>query len=425
MVFENSEKLFEWSKNYLVGGVNSPARAYDPHPIFMEKAKGSKIYDVDGNKYTDYSLAFGPQILGHAHKEVQEKAKEALETGWALGTATQAEVKLAKKIIDRFNSIDKLRIVNTGTEATMSAIRLARGYTGRDKIVKFDGGYHGSHDSVLVKAGSGASTHGAPDSPGVPKNLAKHTIVVPWNDKEAVRNVFEEEGENIAAIISEPIFGNTGCIPPRNNFIKFLREITRDHDSLLILDEVITGFRVSTGGAQEIYDVEADLTTLGKITGGGFPIGIFGGKKEIMNEVSPEGDVYQAGTFSGNPLTVAGGLATIEVIEEEDVIEKADEKGEKLRELLKKETENLDTTIQGTSSMFSLFLTEQEEIRNYQDVKQCDFEKYQKMHRELAKEGVYFPPSQYEVAFLSYKHSDKEIEETAYTIKNVLENLDE
>ncbi|PTD93703.1 glutamate-1-semialdehyde-2,1-aminomutase [archaeon SCG-AAA382B04] len=423
MSFENSKDLFEWSKKYLVGGVNSPARAYDPFPIFMKKAKGSKIYDKDGNEYLDYSLAFGPQILGHTHPEVKEKAKEALEKGWALGTATEAEGKLAKKITNQFSSIDKLRIVNTGTEATMSAIRLARGYTDKDKIIKFDGGYHGSHDSVLVKAGSGASTHGAPDSPGVPADLAKHTIVVPWNDKEAIKEVFKKEGENIAALISEPIFGNTGCIPPKNNFIKFLRDITEENNSLLILDEVITGFRVARGGAQEIFDVEADITTLGKIAGGGFPIGIFGGKEKIMSELSPQGEVYQAGTFSGNPLTVAGGLATLEVQEKQNVIPKANKNGEKIRKMLKEETKELDTTIQGTSSMFSLFLTQKDEVLNYSDVQESDFEKYQKMHRELAKKGIYFPPSQYEVAFLSYKHTDEEIKQTVSKIKTVLENL--
>lgn len=423
MSFENSEDLFEWSKKYLVGGVNSPARAYDPFPIFMKKAEGSKIYDVDGNEYIDYSLAFGPQILGHAHPEVKKKAKKALEEGWALGTATEAEAKLAKKIINRFSSIDRLRIVNTGTESTMSAIRLARGFTGKDKIIKFDGGYHGSHDSVLVKAGSGASTHGAPDSPGVPKDLAKHTIVVPWNNKEAVEEAFNKEGDNIAAIISEPIFGNTGCIPPKNDFIEFLREITKENNSILILDEVITGFRVSRGGAQELFDVEADLTTLGKIAGGGFPIGVFGGKEEIMSELSPEGDVYQAGTFSGNPLTVAGGLATLEVQENENVIKKANQKGKKLRKLLKEKTSEFESKVQGISSMFSLFLTEKDEVLNYSDVQKSDFKKYQKMHRELAKKGIYFPPSQYEVAFLSYKHSDEEIQKTVEKIKETLESL--
>ncbi len=417
MEFKNSENLFKWSKNYLVGGVNSPARAYEPFPIFMERAEGSKLCDVDGNKYIDYSLAFGPQILGHAHPRVKEKAKEAIENGWALGTATQPEGELAKRIINKFSSIDKLRIVNTGTEATMSAIRLARGYTDKDKIIKFNGGYHGAHDSVLVKAGSGASTHGAPDSPGVPKDLAKNTIVVPWNDKDAVEEVFEKEGEDIAGIISEPIFGNTGCIPPKNNFLQFLRDITNENNSLLILDEVITGFRVSMSGAQEFYGIEPDLTTLGKIAGGGFPIGIFGGKKEIMSELSPEGDVYQAGTFSGNPLTVAGGLATLDILEEEN------KRGKEMRQLLREETQEFNTRIQGVSSMFSLFLTKKDKIENYSDVQKSDFEKYQKMHRELAKKGVYFPPSQYEVAFLSYKHTGEEIKQTVSKIKSVLEKI--
>ncbi|OKY79126.1 MAG: Glutamate-1-semialdehyde aminotransferase HemL [Candidatus Methanohalarchaeum thermophilum] len=421
--FNESKELFKEAKRYLAGGVNSPARAYDPFPIFMEKAEGTKIYSTKGKKFIDYSLAFGPQIVGHKHPKVKEKVLDQIEKGWAFGTSTELETKVAKKIVNRYNSIDKIRTVNTGTEATMTAIRLARGYTGRDKIVKFEGGYHGSHDSVLVKAGSGASTHGAPDSPGVPKDLAKETIVAPWNNKEKIKEIFKKEGDNIAAIIAEPIFGNAGCIPPSDGFLDLLRDLTKENDSLLILDEVITGFRVSKSGAQGYFDIDPDITTLGKIAGGGFPIGILGGHEEVMSEVSPEGDVYQAGTFSGNPVTMAGSLATLEVLEEENVIEEANENGEKIRAKLRQELNEYPTLVQGISSMFSFFLTNQETVRSYNDVQECDFDLYEKFHRELAKKGTYFPPSQYEISFVSHKHTEEEIDQTVDSIKKVLEKI--
>ncbi|WGI17615.1 glutamate-1-semialdehyde 2,1-aminomutase [Methanonatronarchaeum sp. AMET-Sl] len=420
--FKRSRELFDRSKDVLVGGVNSPARSYSPFPIFMEDAEGSKIYDVDGNEYIDYSLAFGPQIFGHKHPKIKQAVERQLERGWAYGTSTEGEVELAEMVVDCFDSIDKVRTVNTGTEATMSAIRLARGYTGRDQVVKFTGGFHGAHDSVLVEAGSGASTHGAPDSPGVPKDLAEKTSVLPWNDHEAVKELFEEIGGEIAGVISEPVFGNAGCIPPKNGFLELLRDLTHDNDSLLIFDEVITGFRVSMGGAQEKFDIKPDLTTLGKIVGGGFPIGMFGGDSEIMSHLSPEGDVYQAGTFSGNPVTTTASIQALKTLDNDNVIEKANKKGNKIRERLRGELDGYPVRIQGLSSMFSIFLREQE-VNDYDDIVECDFEKYNELHRELARMGVYLPPSQYEICFISYVHSDQEIDETVHKIAMALEKV--
>lgn len=416
---DRSRELFEEAQKHLVGGVNSPARSYEPHPIFMERGEGSKIYDVDGNEYVDYSLAFGPMILGHAHPTVVERVRERVGDGWALGTATEGETELARRVEGHFPSMDRLRIVNTGTEATMSAIRLARGYTGRDKVLKFNGGFHGAHDSVLVKAGSGAATHGAPDSPGVPVDLAKHTVVAEWNDESSVRRAFGEHGDDIACVITEPVFGNYGCIPPEDGFLKFLREITEDFWSLLIFDEVITGFRVSTGGAQERFGVTPDLTTLGKVAGGGFPVGMFGGRGEIMEDLSPSGDVYQAGTFSGNPVTVEGALATLDVLDEENAVELAAEKGGYLRNALSEELEGQEAHVQGVASMFSLLLRDGPAV-NKADVDGCDTGRYDRLHLELAKRNVYFPPSQYETVFVSAAHGEEELRETAEAVSRAL-----
>ncbi|RZN63311.1 glutamate-1-semialdehyde 2,1-aminomutase [Methanonatronarchaeum sp. AMET6-2] len=420
--FRRSKELFMRSQDCLVGGVNSPARSYSPFPIFMEDSEGSKIYDVDGNEFIDYSLAFGPQIFGHRHPRIKQAVERQLERGWAFGTSTEKEIELAELVSRHYPSIDKLRVVNTGTEATMSAIRLARGYTGRDKIVKFEGGFHGAHDSVLVQAGSGASTHGAPDSPGVPRELAEKTIVLPWNDKERIKGVFEEIGGEIACVIAEPVFGNAGCIPPKNGFLELIRDLTREYGSLFVLDEVITGYRVSMGGAQELFGLEPDLTTLGKIAGGGYPIGMFGGQQEIMNHLSPEGDVYQAGTFSGNPVTTAASVEAIKLLEDDNVIEKANNKGREIRSKLSEAVSGLPVNIQGLSSMFSIFLTDQE-VMDYSDIQKCDFEAYTEFHREMAKNGVYLPPSQYELCFISYVHSEEEIENTADVVGEVLEKV--
>lgn len=339
--------------------------------------------------------------------------------GWALGTATEGETELARRVEGHFPSMDRLRIVNTGTEATMSAIRLARGYTGRDKVLKFNGGFHGAHDSVLVKAGSGAATHGAPDSPGVPVDLAKHTVVAEWNDESSVRRAFGEHGDDIACVITEPVFGNYGCIPPEDGFLKFLREITEDFWSLLIFDEVITGFRVSTGGAQERFGVTPDLTTLGKVAGGGFPVGMFGGRGEIMEDLSPSGDVYQAGTFSGNPVTVEGALATLDVLDEENAVELAAEKGGYLRNALSEELEGQEAHVQGVASMFSLLLRDGPAV-NKADVDGCDTGRYDRLHLEMAKRDVYFPPSQYETVFVSAAHGEEELRETAEAVSRAL-----
>lgn len=416
---EKSRELFEEAKEHLVGGVNSPARSYEPYPIFMERAEGSRIYDVEGEEYLDYSLAFGPMLLGHAHPDVVERVVERIRDGWALGTSTRGEVELAERVKGFFPSIDRVRMVNTGTEATMSAVRLARGFTGRDKVLKFDGGFHGAHDSVLVKAGSGAATHGAPDSPGVPRELAEHTIVIDWNDESSVRRAFGEHGDDIACVIAEPIFGNYGCIPPKEGFLEFLRDITEDFWSLLVFDEVITGFRVSTGGAQELYDVEPDLTTLGKVAGGGFPIGMFGGRADVMDDLSPSGDVYQAGTFSGNPVTVAGALSTLEVLEREGAVERAAEKGRYLRGSLEDELGDRGVHVQGVASMFSL-LTKSGPAVDKGDIDECDLEMYDELQLQLAKRGVYFPPSQYETVFVSSAHTEEELDETVEAVSGAL-----
>lgn len=413
-----SEKLFEESKKYLPGGVDSPVRAYKPYPFFAERAFGSHIYDVDGNDYIDYCLAYGPLVLGHAHPLVVEAVVEQLEMGSAYGVPTEKEVELSKLVIEKVPCADMVRFVNSGTEATMSAIRLARAYTGRKKIVKFEGSYHGAHDYVLVKSGSGAM--GLPDSPGVPEETTKNTILIPFNDTQAVNELIDKQKEEIAAIIIEPVMGNIGCIPPKDGYLKFLRQITSENNIVLIFDEVITGFRLAEGGAQEYFGISPDLVTLGKIVGGGFPMGALSGKKEYMEMIAPSGNVYQAGTFNGNPISVTAGLATLKQLDNQ-FYNQSNTKGDYLRQGIQNVLEELglDLRVAGLSSMFQLYFTDKDVI-NYKDAKSADTEKFNQYFHKLLNVGVFIPPSQFECCFISLVHGEEELEHTLEAIEQAL-----
>ena len=422
----NSKKLFELASRYMPGGVSSPVRAYKPYPFFTASAKGSRIYDVDGREYIDYCLAYGPLVLGHGNEEVKEAVSEQLEKGWLYGTPHETEIELAKKITNNYPSIEMVRFVNTGSEATMAAIRLARGFTGRDKIVKIEGGFHGAHDSMLVKAGSGATTFGIPDSEGVSKDIVKNTLQIPFNDARALTDTLEKNSGEVAAVIIEPVMGNVGPIPPEEGYLSEVRKLTAENDVLLILDEVITGFRLALGGAQEFYGVDADLTTLGKIVGGGFPIGMFGGRKELMELVAPSGAVYQAGTFSGNPVSVTAGLKTIEIIEREQVPQRINKLGERmqaaLRELLR--DSGVEGCVSGVGSMFKVFFSPSgKEVRNYADALSCDKDKYMRFFHSMLSSGIFLPPSQFETNFVSFAHTDEDIERTIEAYRDNLEQV--
>ena len=419
-----SEKLFELAKGYMPGGVSSPVRAYEPYPFYTARAKGSKIYDVEGKEYIDYCLAYGPLVLGHGNEEVKRAVVDQLEKGWLYGTPHEKEIALAKKIISHYPSVKMVRFVNTGSEATMAAIRLARGFTGRDKIVKIEGGFHGAHDGVLVKAGSGAITFGIPDSKGIPKDSVKNTLQIPFNDAEALTTVLENN--SVAAIILEPVMGNVGPIAPAANYLSEVRRITKENDVLLILDEVITGFRLALGGAQEYYGVDADLTVLGKIVGGGFPIGMFGGKREIMALVAPSGAVYQAGTFSGNPVSVTAGLKTIEILERDSVPERINELGATMRSVLSELVRDSDVEgcVSGVGSMFKVFFSPGGvAVKNYADALGCDKAKYMRLFHKMLSSGVFLPPSQFETNFVSFAHSDEDIERTLEAYKVNINDL--
>lgn len=413
-MYEKSYEEYQRACNLLPGGVNSPARAFSSvkeNPLFIEKAKGSKIYDIDGNEYIDFIGSWGPMLFGHNKAEIVEAVKNQLEKGTSYGAPTVIETEMAEEIVKLIPSIDRVRMVNSGTEATMSAIRLARGYTDRDKIIKFNGCYHGHGDSFLIKAGSGQATLGLPDSPGVPAELARLTISLPYNDKEAIKEVFAEEGDEIAAVILEPVAANMGVVPPAEGYLEFLREITDEHGSLLIFDEVITGFRMASGGAQGYYGVEADLTCLGKIIGGGLPVGAYGGKKVIMDEVAPSGPVYQAGTLSGNPLAMAAGLEMMKLIQEPGVYvelkEKADYLAAGLREIA--EESSLKLSVNQAGTLVSLYFTD-EEVINYETAKTSDTDMYADYFQEMLKEGIYLAPSQYEAIFLSMAHEKADLD---------------
>ncbi|MDY6866091.1 MAG: glutamate-1-semialdehyde 2,1-aminomutase [Halobacteriota archaeon] len=406
----NSEELHNEAKRLIPGGVSSPVRAYKPYPVYIKSGSGSKIRDVDGKEYIDYCMGFGPLILGHANPTIISKVKEEMDGGVLFGAPIEQEITLAKKITSHF-PMDMVRFVNTGTEATMSALRLARGYTKRDKIIKIEGAFHGAHDAVLAKAGSGAAT--IPSSPGVPDDFTKNTILVPYNDLDAVESAIKESKDEIAALILEPIMGNVGVVLPKDDYLESLREITASNDILLIFDEVITGFRIGIGGVQSRYGIVPDLTTLGKIVGGGFPIGIFGGRADIMERVAPNGDVYQAGTFSGNPISLTAGIATIDILEKENVYESIDAMGESIRKGLNEVVSDLglDYVVSGIGSMFQIFFTGGE-VKDYNDVKRSDLDSFMNMFRSMLKNGVFLPPSQFETNFVSYAHTSGDVEET-------------
>ena len=411
-----SEDLFNRAQQLIPGGVNSPVRAFRAvgrAPLFIREASGASITDVDGNSYIDYVGSWGPMILGHAHPVVIEAIREAAGRGTSYGAPTELEVELAGEIISAFPSIERVRLTSSGTEAAMSAIRLARGFTGRDGIVKFEGCYHGHSDSLLVKAGSGLATFGTPDSAGVPADLARHTIVVPYNDPESLAKTFDEQESEIACVIIEPVAGNMGCVPPRSGYLEAVREITARHGALLIFDEVITGFRVAYGGAQQLYGVKPDLTCLGKIIGGGLPVGAFGGRADVMDKLAPLGPVYQAGTLSGNPLAVTAGLAILKLLRESSPYEQLERLGSKLEQGLKAAAAeaNIPATVNRVGSMLTAFFTEAP-VTDWPSAKKSDTDRYARYFRAMLEEGIYLAPSQFECAFVSLAHTDELIERT-------------
>jgi len=424
---ENSGQLFQEAQRYIPGGVNSPVRAFKAvggSPAFIDRAIGSKIYDLDNNEYIDYVCSWGPLILGHAHPEIVSAIQGAAEKGLSFGASTKGEVEMAKQICRMLPSMDQVRLVNSGTEATMSALRLARGYMGRDKVIKFEGCYHGHVDSLLVKAGSGATTLGIPTSGGIPKILAQHTIALPFNDINQVRRVLQDYSREIACIIVEPIPANMGVILPRKNFLENLQELTERHDIVLIFDEVITGFRVAQGGAQGLYNIKPDLTCLGKIIGGGLPVGAFGGKKEIMQYLSPLGPVYQAGTLSGNPLAVSAGLKTLEILSNENIYKELKPKADKLTEglLAAAKSAGIRVTINRIESMFTLFFTGKNVV-DYTSALNSDQEMFARYFHGMLEEGIYLPPSQFEANFVSIAHTDEDIERTIAAAQKVFNKL--
>ncbi len=412
-----SKKFFQRAKDLIPGGVNSPVRACQSvgcDPIFIEKGDQCYLYDPDGNSYIDYVCSWGPMILGHCHPHVVSAVSEALGQGTSFGAPTWREVTLAQKIVEHVPSIEKIRLVNSGTEATMSAIRLARGFTGRKKILKFDGCYHGHADSFLVKAGSGVATLGIPGSPGVPEEIVANTISIPFNDRDAFTEAIDKEGRELAAVIMEPVPANMGVILPDEGYLEFVREKTKQEDILLIFDEVITGFRLGLGGAQEFFGVTPDLTCLGKIIGGGLPVGAYGGRKDIMDQIAPAGPVYQAGTLSGNPLATAAGIATLEVLERpgtyESLGEKMDYLANGLSEIASKH--GISCINQRVGSMMTTFFGRKAPVRNFQDAMQADTEMYGRFFRKMLKEGVWLAPSQFEAAFISLAHDWETLEFT-------------
>lgn len=416
-----SNSLFDRALRVIPGGVNSPVRAFKAvgaEPVFVAKGEGSRIWDVDGNVYIDYIGSWGPLIEGHRAANVcSELDRVVRESGTSFGAPTAAEVELAELIVGMVPSVEKVRLVNSGTEATMSAIRLARGFTGRDRILKFEGCYHGHGDSLLVRAGSGVATLGLPDSPGVPAALAELTTVVPFNDPGAVRKTFDELGNELAAVIVEPIGGNMGCVPPASGFLELLREETSKSGTVLIFDEVMTGFRVAPGGAQELYGVEPDLTTLGKVIGGGLPVGAYGGRAEVMDQVAPSGPVYQAGTLSGNPLAVAAGLATLRSLGSGNAYETLEALGDRLeRSVLEVSVERgARLQVNRVGSMLTIFFADAP-VTDFASAKAADTERFARFFRNLLDRGVYWPPSQFETAFVSTAHSGSDIDQTVEAI---------
>ncbi|MDH5394978.1 MAG: glutamate-1-semialdehyde 2,1-aminomutase [Gammaproteobacteria bacterium] len=423
-----SHDLFTAAQKHIPGGVNSPVRAFKGvggDPVFFKRAKGAYVFDEDNNQYIDYVGSWGPMIVGHAHDAVLNSVQETMKNGLSFGAPTELETKMADKVCELVPSMDMVRMVSSGTEATMSALRLARGYTGRDKIVKFEGCYHGHSDSLLVKAGSGALTLGVPTSPGVPASLAEHTITLSYNNIEQVKQTFAEIGQQIACIIVEPVAGNMNCIPPVPGFLEGLREVCDQYGSVLILDEVMTGFRVSLGGAQGYYNIKPDLTTLGKVIGGGMPVGAFGGKREIMQQIAPLGPVYQAGTLSGNPVAMAAGLATLDIISQPGFFESLTKKTEALVKGLEDRAAktNIALTTNQVGAMFGFFFTEEKNIHTFEQVSACNAERFKKFYHGMLDEGVYLAPSAYETGFVSSMHSEDDIAKTLDAAEKIFKSL--
>ncbi len=423
-----SSTRFQQAQQYIPGGVNSPVRAFKSvggEPIFIKRAKGAYLWDADDKQYIDYVGSWGPMILGHAHPDVVEAVQSTAANGLSFGAPTELETKLAKKICDLIPSIDKVRMVSSGTEATMSALRLARGFTGRDKIVKFEGCYHGHSDSLLVKAGSGALTFGVPTSPGVPAALAEQTLTLPFNDLEQLEELFSQVGEEVAAVIIEPVAGNMNLITPKEGYLEGLRKLCDQYGSVLIFDEVMTGFRVSLQGAQGVYGVTPDLTCFGKVIGGGMPVGAFGGKAEIMNHISPDGSVYQAGTLSGNPVAMAAGLKTLELISEPKFFENITVKVKSLLIGLKNVAQSADIPLatNGIGGMFGFFFTDAERVQSFSESMACDGERFNAFFHGMLEKGVYLAPSSFEAGFVSITHSENDIADTIEFAAEVMSGL--
>ena len=426
----HSEALFSRAAQSIPGGVNSPVRAFRAvggSPIFVERANGAYLWDADGKQYIDYVLSWGPMIAGHAHPQVLAAVEKKMRDGLSFGAPTEIEITLAEKICSIMPNMDLVRMVSSGTEATMSAIRLARGYTGRDKIIKFEGCYHGHSDSLLVKAGSGALTLGVPSSPGVPAALADHTLTLNYNDANGVREAFAKYGEQIACVIVEPVAGNMNCIPPIAGFLETIREQCTKFGSVFIIDEVMTGFRLGLQGAQGFYNIEADITCLGKVIGGGMPVGAFGGKRAIMEKIAPLGPVYQAGTLSGNPVAMAAGLATLDIILQPNFYQPLFAKTETLVTGLRAAAEKTGTpmTSNHVGSMWGLFFTEEKTVSNYQQVMACNTQRFNQFFHGMLREGVYLAPASYEAAFMSSAHTDNDLEKTILAAEKVFASLQE
>lgn len=423
-----SHDLFIRAQQHIPGGVNSPVRAFKGvggDPVFLKRAKGPYVFDEDGNRYIDYVGSWGPMIVGHAHDEVLAAVAQTMQSGLSFGAPTELETRMADRVCELVPSLDMVRMVSSGTEATMSALRLARGFTRRDKIVKFEGCYHGHSDSLLVKAGSGALTLGVPTSPGVPASVAEHTLTLDYNNSEQVRELFTRMGEQIAAIIVEPVAGNMNCIPPLPGFLETLREVCDQFGSVLIFDEVMTGFRVSLGGAQAHYGITPDLTTLGKVIGGGMPVGAFGGKREIMEQIAPLGPVYQAGTLSGNPVAMAAGLKTLELISEPGFFEKLSDKTSAMAEGLRMHANarGIPLTTNEVGGMFGFFFTKEESVINFAQASACDTERFKKFFHGMLAHGVYLAPSAYEAGFVSISHSDDDIADSLEAAERAFDQL--
>ncbi|GAA0837356.1 glutamate-1-semialdehyde 2,1-aminomutase [Marinomonas arenicola] len=423
-----SEDLYARAQHRIPGGVNSPVRAFNGvggTPVFFHQGKGAYLFDEDKKRYIDYVGSWGPMILGHSHPDVLDAVREQLDLGLSFGAPTEVEITMAEKVCELVPSMDMVRMVNSGTEATMSAIRLARGYTGRDKIVKFEGCYHGHSDSLLVKAGSGALTLGVPNSPGVPADLAQHTLTLQYNDIEEVKQCFAELGDQIACIIVEPIAGNMNCVPPVTGFLETLREVCDESGAVLIFDEVMTGFRVALGGAQERFSITPDLTTLGKIIGAGMPVGAFGGKREIMSHISPLGPVYQAGTLSGNPVAMVAGLAVLNKISEPGFHQTLGEKANRLVSGLKAAADEVGIPfcVVNEGGMFGFFFTDAEKVTRFADVQKCDVERFGAFFHHMLEEGVYFAPAAFEAGFISQAHTEEDIDFTIEAAKRSFAKL--